>query len=92
MYTYDAIGSFERAKYSAAGSGAALVKPVLDSQVNHHNLTSPLPDLTKAEAVELVKDAMTSAGERDIYTGDTVQLLIIEASGITRETFELKKD
>ena len=35
VYGYDAVGSFERAKYVSEGSGVALVQPLLDNQVNH---------------------------------------------------------
>lgn len=33
VYGYDAVGSFERAKYVSEGSGVALVQPLLDNQV-----------------------------------------------------------
>jgi hypothetical protein len=32
------------------------------------------------------------AEQRDIYTGDSVEILTIKASGIAREMFALKKD
>lgn len=38
VFTYDAVGSYERVGYSAQGSGATLVIPVLDNQ-----LRSPSP-------------------------------------------------
>lgn len=33
MYTYDAIGSYERVGYGCQGSGKELVQPVLDNQL-----------------------------------------------------------
>jgi len=92
VYGYDAVGSFERQKYGCSGSGSALVLPVLDSQVGNHNSTLPARDLTKDEAIELVRDTMTSAGERDIYTGDYIDMAIIDATGISWKRFDLKLD
>jgi 20S proteasome subunit beta 6 len=33
VYTYDAIGSYERTGYSCQGSGKDLMQPVLDNQL-----------------------------------------------------------
>lgn len=44
------------------------------------------------QAVDLVKDAFISAGERDIYTGDDVEILIITKDGIRRDSLALKRD
>lgn len=92
VYSYDAVGSFERINYNAAGSGSALVLPLLDNQVGGHNMVQGKGDLTLEEAIDLVKDAMTSAGERDIYTGDMVDIAIITKDGVRREKFALKAD
>jgi 20S proteasome subunit beta 6 len=73
IYTYDAIGSFERVGYGCQGSGKELIQPVLDNQLKAASpLVLPsrqwLSSLPLEKAVDLVKDAFVSAGERDIYT------------------------
>ncbi|CAI0400980.1 unnamed protein product [Linum tenue] len=44
VYTYDAVGSYERVGYSAQGSGSVLIMPFLDNQ-----LKSPSPLLLPAQ-------------------------------------------
>jgi len=104
IYSYDAIGSYERVFYSASGSGQSLTMPILDNQVGLHNQTDkdepfqcpgvvPIrDDLQIDEATELMKDAFVSAGERDIYTGDNVDIWVITQDGVRKENFALKAD
>lgn len=97
VFTYDAVGSYERVGYSTQGSGSSLIMPVLDNQLKSPSpLIFPTRDavtpLTEAEAIDLVKDVFASATERDIYTGDGVEIVIINASGIRREFVDLRKD
>merc|ERR1711918_265915 len=104
IFSYDAIGSYERVFYSASGSGQSLTMPILDNQVGLHNQTDkdepfqcpgvvPIrDDLEHGETLELMKDAFTSAGERDIYTGDSVDFWMITAEGVRTERFSLKAD
>lgn len=42
--------------------------------------------------MDLILDAFHSAAERDIYTGDQLEVLIIEPSGVTKQYFPLRKD
>ena len=44
------------------------------------------------ETADLVKDLLTSAGERDIYTGDFADICVISADGAKTERIELKFD
>ncbi|CAD5196484.1 proteasome subunit beta type-1 [Musa acuminata AAA Group] len=97
VFTYDAVGSYERVGYSAQGTGAGLIIPVLDNQLKSPSpLLLPAKDavtpLLESEAVDLVKDVFASATERDIYTGDKVEIVVINASGIRQELMELRKD
>ena len=93
VYSYDAVGSFERVKYSASGSGQQLMIPLMDNQVGKKNQLLPnKQELTLDEAVELLQDAFTSAGERDIYTGDYVDICRINEKGVSLIKFELKED
>ncbi|CAA6659436.1 unnamed protein product [Spirodela intermedia] len=97
VFTYDAVGSYERVGYSTQGTGSTLIIPVLDNQLKSPSpLLLPAKDavtpLSEGEAVDLVKDVFASATERDIYTGDQVEIVIINASGIKREYVQLRRD
>jgi 20S proteasome subunit beta 6 len=79
VYTYDAVGSYERSGYSSQGTGMQLIMPVLDNQLKSASpLVLPLRQsttpLSEVEAVDLVKDTFASAAERDIYTVTPTQL------------------
>ncbi len=80
--------------YRAGGSAASLIQPLLDSQIGKKNRidAASIPEYTLTEAVQITKDAFTSAAERDIYTGDFVEIWKITAQGVESELFPLRKD
>jgi 20S proteasome subunit beta 6 len=91
VYGYDAVGSFDSVGYGAQGSGSTLAFSLLDNQVSCE--THPgKKDMSVEEAVQLLQDAFTSVGERDIYTGDSVDLFVISAAGTEVRRFALKRD
>ncbi|CAG8617924.1 2090_t:CDS:2 [Rhizophagus irregularis] len=48
--------------------------------------------LSLEAAIRITKDSFTSATERDIYTGDYLEIFIIRQEGTTIERIDLKKD
>lgn len=92
VYTYDAIGSFERVQYASQGAGQKLMIPILDNVVGHKNRHDTKVEYKKDEIVELVKDVFITAGEREIMVGDSVVIHVITKDGIETTTFDLKKD
>ncbi|XP_018321003.1 proteasome subunit beta type-1-like [Agrilus planipennis] len=93
VYSYDPIGHCEKATYKAGGSAGALLQPLLDNQIGLKNMQNVTPaPLTLEKALALLKDVFISAAERDIYTGDKVNINIITKDGIKEDTFELRKD
>lgn len=92
IYGYDAIGSFESSPYCVTGSGSALITSILDNQVEFKTQQQNKKDLSLEEALAVFKDCFICAGERDIYTGDSVEYAIITPEGTTLHKFDLKKD
>ena len=48
--------------------------------------------LSREKALKLIRDAFTAATERDIYTGDFLEVHTITKAGVATELFHLKKD
>ena len=86
-FGYDAIGSYEALPNGAQGSGDKLIVPVLD------NIIERKGKLTENEAKQLVLETMNGATNRDIHTGDKVEIVILRRDGrFTKEEFPLRED
>lgn len=48
--------------------------------------------ITAERAVSIIKDAFISAAEREVHTGDSIIINIIDKNGIREERFSLRKD
>lgn len=59
VFSYDAIGCFERLKYTASGTGQALVEPFLDNLVGYKN-TDKKPTVSRCGTTELFADYCVS--------------------------------
>jgi len=98
VYTYDPVGNYERVRVSVTGSGESLIQPLLDMALErqHQSLGARPPplhiDLELDDAIDLVKDAFISAGERDIRTGDAVEICVITSAGVKVHTHALNID
>jgi len=95
-FEYDAVGSYEEVVYGANGSAKTLMQPFLDSQVNlQHQKIHTRPggrDLSVDDAKGLLRETLAVGAERDIHTGDWLDLWIISAGGVSKERFPLKFD
>lgn len=92
VYGYDAVGSFKRDEYGAMGSGQKLIMPILDNLIGHKHRQDEKKPISVEEAIRIVKDVFVIATERDIYTGDQLEIKIITKEGIKTEYFALKTD
>ena len=53
---------------------------------------TPFVPMSMQEATQLVKDAFTGATERDIHTGDYLEIFIVTKDGVKKEGMPLKRD
>ena len=79
IYTLDPLGSVLPDEYAAVGTGAEMALGVLDPQFKK--------DMTEQEATELAIKSIRSASMRDSFSGDGIDLLIIDKKG-SKETTE----
>jgi 20S proteasome subunit beta 6 len=71
-----------------------LIQPFLDSQAGFKHQTGEVEHfLTLDQAIRLTRDAFTGAAERDIYTGDGLEIFVIKkGEGVSLLKFDLKQD
>jgi 20S proteasome subunit beta 6 len=92
-YSYDAVGCTEPLSYGTTGSANQFMEPLLDCLILRENMVGQAPsNMTKDDALLLLKNAFTGAGERDIFTGDGVKFLILTPEGLTEEYMPLRAD
>ena len=92
VYSYDPVGSFEREPHRVSGSSAALIQPFIDSSVLGRNSSLPVTSLDARNALDLITTAFASATERDIYTGDSLEVIVLTPGKIEKQTVSLRKD
>jgi len=94
VWGYDAVGSHERLDYVCTGTGQALITSLLDNQVAFKNQekNKPKDGLSLEQTLAIVEDAFVVAGERDIYTGDYVDIWIITKDGTKSKRKNLRLD
>ncbi len=81
IYTLDPLGSVLPDEYAAVGTGAEMALGVLDPQFKEK--------MTEKEAIELAKKAVKSATLRDTFSGDGIDVLVINKDGIKEYTEKL---
>jgi len=73
IYTLDPLGSVLPDDYAAVGTGAETALGVLDPQFKEN--------MTEKDAIELAKKAIKSAILRDSFSGDGIDVLVINSQG-----------
>jgi 20S proteasome subunit beta 6 len=68
------------------------MQPFLDNQIGFKNQSQHKRPITLDMAINVARDAFLAAAERDIYTGDFLELFIITREGTRVQKFDLKKD
>jgi len=81
IFTLDPLGSVLPDEYAAVGTGAETALGVLDPQFKEK--------MTEKEAIELAKTAVKSATLRDTFSGDGIDLLVINKNGAKEFTEKL---
>ena len=78
IFTLDPLGSVLPDEYAAVGTGAEMALGVLDPQFKEN--------MTEQEAKELAIKAVRSASLRDTFSGDGIDLLVINTKGSKTST------
>lgn len=86
-YGYDALGCQSNQSVEFGGSGDKMVVSIMERWLRYHR-----DGFTKEQAVVAVRDALTSAAERDIYTGDGINVVVVTPEGIETHDFPLRCD
>jgi len=92
VYGYDAIGSYDKLTYGVQGSGSQLGAPILDNQFVGHNFLVKQLAQSLQETEDTAKDIINSIAERDIYTGDQVELVLVDQNGVHIKREPIRRD
>ena len=93
MWNYDAVGSYELKKQSAQGLSANFMEPLLDNQLEGYNNVEKPGVRTDDQVRDFVVDAFQNCAERDITTGDGLEVKILKKGGpVFEKLYPLRGD
>ena len=78
IYTLDPLGSVLPDEYAAVGTGAETALGVLDPQFKE--------DMSEKDAIDLAVKAVHSATMRDSFSGDGIDVMVIDKDGAKEST------
>ena len=82
IYTLDPLGSVLPDEYAAVGTGAEMALGVLDPQFKGN--------MSEKEATDLAVKAVRSATMRDSFSGDGIDVLVVNKDGMKEFTENIK--
>jgi proteasome beta subunit len=82
LFILDPVGSLIEEKYAAVGSGAQLALGYIEPKYRE--------DLTLEEAEKIAVEAIRTVIERDVLSGDGVDLVVITREGYTEKSYLFK--
>lgn len=81
VWHYDAIGSFEKSHFEAAGNGQGMMVAHLRQVFQEYNQIQKTPKRTPEQVKDLFYNIFQSVAERDTTTGDEVEIYILKVTG-----------
>ena len=84
IYTLDPLGSVLPDEYAAVGTGAEAALGVMDPALGGDG--GGASGMSRGDAVELAAKAVKSATMRDSFSGDGIDIMVIDKDGATSET------
>lgn len=71
-----------------------MILPLLDAELIGYNNPDhdKKPPITEQSAIDLIYRAFRSAAERDIYTGDKLEIIVLNKEGTRTVWKQLRKD
>jgi len=92
VFSYDAIGSFEKNYISCVGNAQTQIQPILDGIFQKKSLEEYIDTISIYKIRNLVKHIFLKISNRNINVGDGLQLFIVTKKGIFLENNLLKYD
>ena len=69
-----------------------MAAPLLDNQfIGHNHLVKKLAE-DRQSSEDAAKDIINSIAERDIYTGDNVEIVTVDKNGVTYKREAIRRD
>lgn len=92
LFSYDPVGSYAETNCRVDGSGTQMIQPILDSKISNKNREDGGEVLSLQEVEDLVKIGFVSVAERDVKTGDFLEILVVSKDSVRETTLPLRFD
>jgi 20S proteasome subunit beta 6 len=92
IFSFDAIGSFEKTSISCVGNGQSQIQPILDGLFQKKSLENKKDFKTLLHAKNCVKEIFLKVAQKNIGLGDGLQIFVLTKKGLFLENHFLKLD